>query len=415
MAHLTHCPSCAKKYAKWLEGESSSGGESARQQLGLPAPGHDAGCVPPASEASHHAASSFRQLAELPVEQSGKWIERSPDRRCGLTLAERLIQESDRNLPAHPRDSARYADLAYQVAIRSGHQDFAAAVRATARKANAHRIAGERDSAGHLLAFARQLAASEDVISTLVAAELDRFEGTLRLDEHRFAQAEPLFRRARKLYEQLGDTRRVAHMDLNLSDLYYRRGEISRAVQAGRALQESLSPEIDPVLFLCAENNLALFLCDAGEHEEALLILEGDDGFCVRHGDKYTKCRRLWVAGRASAALGDNAGAEEMLRVVRDVLLSEETGYDAALVSLDLALLYAQTGRRRELRETAEALAPIFRSYRLHDEAAAALRLFLEAVREETATAAFVEEVDVYLRAAKYDPTRTFRRRRDVN
>jgi len=60
-------------------------------------------------------------------------------------------------------------------------------------------------------------------------------------------------------------------------------------------------------------------------------------------------------------------------------------------------------------------MLPIFRHYELHQEAAAALRLFLESVREDNASVAFVEEIAAYLRQAKFDPSLAFRRRRDVN
>ncbi len=415
LEHLAQCPACARKYASWLKDGHVGGLDRALRVVALPALHGEVDSSSPRDASPQEVEASFSQLAALPAEECDGWIERHHDPIRGLMLAERLIQESDRNLPANAGEAARFADLAYRIAIRSGRLGLTVAVRATARKANAKRIAGKHDFAASLLNFARQLAEGSEPVSALASVELDRFEGALRLDENRFAEAEALFVRARQLYERLEDPRRVAHMDLNLSNVYHRSGQISRAVSAGRALYEGLSREADPVLFLCAENNLALFLCDAGEFDEALLLLESDDGFCTRYGDRYTKSRRLWVAGRASAALGDDEGAEEMLRVVRNVLLSEDTGYDAALVSLDLALVYAKTGRVREVRETAEALAPIFRSYRLHREAAAALWLFLEAAREETATAGFVAEVGAYLRQARYDSKRTFRHKHDVN
>src|SRR5260370_36262075 len=108
----------------------------------------------------------------------------------------------------------------------------------------------------------------------------------------------------------------------------------------------------------------------------------------MRHGDRHTNFRRLWVAARAAAGLGDLAGAEEAFRAVRDVFVHEDVGYDAAMVSLDLALVYARSGRVGDLRETAEMMLPIFRHYELHQEAAAALRLFLAAVREDNASVA---------------------------
>jgi hypothetical protein len=87
--------------------------------------------------------------------------------------------------------------------------------------------------------------------------------------------------------------------------------------------------------------------------------------------------------------LGDLAGAEETFRATREVFVNEHVGHDAAMVSLDIALVYARAGPIGDLREIAEGILPIFRHYELHQEAAAALRLFLESVREGNASVAF--------------------------
>ena len=61
-------------------------------------------------------------------------------------------------------------------------------------------------------------------------------------------------------------------------------------------------------------------------------------------------------------------------------------GYDAALVSLDLARLYAQEGCVEDLKRLAAELMPVFESRDVHREALVALLMFQKACEEERLT-----------------------------
>ena len=101
--------------------------------------------------------------------------------------------------------------------------------------------------------------------------------------------------------------------------------------------------------------------------------------------------------------------AEAAFLEVRTAFLAGEAAYDAALVSLDLAALYAREGRAAETRRLAAELLPIFRSREIHREAIAALLFFQRAAEMEQATLAVVEQVTVYLQESRGNPTLRFR------
>jgi tetratricopeptide (TPR) repeat protein len=418
MEHLfSLCPVCLREYRAWVE-EREGPHAYDRAFRPLPLPHAQMTPVPERREEPEdpkQAERDFKELRDLSVDECERKIERSRSRFRGRLLVELLIAQSDRYMPENPREAFRFAELGQLVAFRSMPSAFEAGVRAAARMANAKRASGFLEQADSLIRFARFVAASQGLTSSLMSAELDRYEGTLRIDQRQFVEAENLLSRAQKLYEILKDSRRVAHMELALTTLYYYRGDLPLAISRGELLLDSLNRESDPTLYLCAENNLALYLCDSGEYEHALFILDNDPEFSIRFGDRHTNVRRLWVTGRAAAGLGDFAGAEEALRAVQNVFVEDEIGYDAALASLDLAVVFARTGRVRDLKKTAEQILPILRANCLHQEVAVALRLFVEAVREEEVSLAFVEEVTAFMRQAKLDPTLTFRGRKDVN
>ncbi len=78
--------------------------------------------------------------------------------------------------------------------------------------------------------------------------------------------------------------------------------------------------------------------------------------------------------------------AEQAFKEVQREFLERDLGYDAALVSLDLAILYAQEGCIPELKQLALDILPVFSSREVHREAMAALLLFQHACEEERLT-----------------------------
>jgi hypothetical protein len=96
--------------------------------------------------------------------------------------------------------------------------------------------------------------------------------------------------------------------------------------------------------------------------------------------------------------------AESLLLAVRDGFLAEGVPFDTALVSLEIALLYAEQGRSGELKKLAGEMLPVFSSLRIHREALAALSFLLQAIQSESASARLVAAVASYLRQAEHDP-----------
>jgi hypothetical protein len=115
------------------------------------------------------------------------------------------------------------------------------------------------------------------------------------------------------------------------------------------------------------------------------------------------------VKGKISRGLGQADQAESLFLAARDGFVGEGIPYDTALVSLELATLYAEQGRTADLKRLAEEMVPIFSSLSIHREALAALAYLKQAVEAERATVEVVSGVAAYLRRAQYDPALRFR------
>lgn len=120
--------------------------------------------------------------------------------------------------------------------------------------------------------------------------------------------------------------------------------------------------------------------------------------------DAWSQNRRRWVKGKIASGLGQLRQAESLFTAARDGFLAEGVPYDTALVSLELALLYAGQGRMEELKRLAAEMVPIFASRQIHREALAALAFLTQAIEAERAEIEVVARVAEYLRRAQHDP-----------
>jgi len=164
-----------------------------------------------------------------------------------------------------------------------------------------------------------------------------------------------------------------------------------------------LSLRREPVCVLDAASG------SAGRFREAADLLEVDAELYARFPEPWTQLRRSWLQGKIAAGVGDVPAAERLFTETRDGFVRQGIGYDAAMVSLDLALLYLREGRTGEVRRVAEEMVPVFSAQDVHREATAALLLFQEAARREEVTAGLVREVAGFLKAARGDAEVRFR------
>jgi hypothetical protein len=105
------------------------------------------------------------------------------------------------------------------------------------------------------------------------------------------------------------------------------------------------------------------------------------------------------VEGRISfGTRGGDQAAEAALRQVQKEFFDLRMGYDAALVSLDLAALYAREGRTAEQKALAVEIMPVFESREVNREAMAALLMFQHAAQEERLTADLARQLAAFLK-----------------
>lgn len=333
-------------------------------------------------------------------------IGRARSRFRGVTLAALLLDEAKRHMPAAPGTVYELAEVAVAVLLRtpdvSGLYDVF--VRALAYRANAQRARGDLLEAASTIRKARDLMRTHGATDPLVYAEVDWIEGALAKDQRRFQEAEELLVRAVNLFALAGPKEQAAQSLLTLGLLYYDRDDFGKAIAVTRSAVDMLDPEQEPRTYLCARYNLALFLADSGNHRAAAEELQQDEALYRSFPDLWTSLRQRWLQGKIALGLGDLKGAERHLTTARTGFIAEGIGYDAAMVSLDLALVYVQEGRTGEVKHLAEEMHQIFAGGGVHREAVATLVLFQEAARQEMLSVEQIEDLADYFKRARNNP-----------
>jgi tetratricopeptide (TPR) repeat protein len=409
LEHLTAlCPHCQAEWLAWQRELSAGPVQYGPALRALPAVlGRHAG---DAKEKEEAAKRDFAELLRLPRADRLARIDRARVRFRGTALASLLLDESRRHMPLDAEKSYEFAETAEAVLRHSPGAPRASDLHALASTflGNSLRARGLLKEAQQRFELARFLMRHGGVTDPAVVAEVDLYEGGLAIDRRRFEEAERLLNRSVHLYRVGGDLAQTAHPLLALGRLHAQRSQFSRAIEALQSAADRVDLR-DRRLALYIRHNLALYLCEAGSFESAAATLRETRDLYEEFPDPFTQLRLGWLDGKIAAGLGRTEEAERAFLDVRAGFLERKLGYDAALVSLDLAMLYLRQSRTAELQELAEQMRPVFEAEDVHREALAALLLFQEGVRQETLTLDVLEEMAAYLKAARGNPGLRFR------
>jgi tetratricopeptide (TPR) repeat protein len=325
---------------------------------------------------------------------------------CRLLLARSLASTSD-----EPVQAVDLANLAVRV---SGHLDESydphwvldLQAQAHAYLGNARRVLGELHSAEDAFLKAGELLARSMTGMPRVEAEVLDLKGSLRRAQRRLAEALRLADRALALYRESGDRQGVAINLLKKAKILEEMGELGQAIDLLVEAPAEIERAGDPRLVMVARHNLITCLASAGRYEAAEgLVAEVRE--LARHAQPLDLVRLRWTEGKVASGRGRIGEAEAAFREVQQEFLDRRMGYDAALVSLDLAVLYAQEGKTRELRRLAVDIMPVFESREVHREAMAALILFQNACERDLLTVQLAQNLAAFLQRERQIAIRT--------
>lgn len=352
------------------------------------------------------APALVNELAGLPFdEQLGRVADDA--RYQTWAVCQLLLRRSLDAAFEEPAQAVNLAELGVHVAHNLGTAydpswvlDLQA--RAHACLGNARRVLGELRSAETAFRRAEAYLGESSTGNQQVRAEVLDLKASLRRDQKRFDEALHLLQEAFSLSEEAGDEHAVGVVLLKKAKVLEETGELDEALALLRKAVEKIEAGRSARLSVYALHNLVWTLSTAGRHDEALALLPRVQELFQSIARPIDFIRLRWAEGRIAAGLGRRREAEETFLAVRQEFLRYGMGYDAALVSLDLAILYAEERRTGELKKLAAEIGPLFGARDVHREALAALVLFREACQEERLTLQLANQISATLQRERW-------------
>lgn len=178
--------------------------------------------------------------------------------------------------------------------------------------------------------------------------------------------------------------------------------ELDQAISLLQAAEHYVRRECEPRLYLCLRHNLADYLSKTDRPEEARDLLPEVRALTKENGGEVDRLRLLWTEARVEAGLGRYDEAVELYGRTRAEFVRREIAYDAALVSLELAILHAKWGAHEKVRVLARHMVPIFQAQDVHREAHAALAVFRQAAEAERGSVELLGRILGFLYRARH-------------
>ena len=370
-----------------------------------------------------------------------------------LALFETFLQRSWALRYDDPARMVQFAQFAVFVAtnlnplLYGGKRVLDLQCRAWTELSNAHRVADDLNEAEASLERASGLFLRGSR-APLLGARISDVYASLCADRRRFDLALETMDGLYVFHLERGDLHLAGRALISRGIYTGYKGDQENAIDLLDQGLAMIDDRREPGLAFAAVHSQLCFLVESGRFDEAARLLDQRRSDRHQAAGRVSKVKMRWLEGRVCLGLGDLAAAETALLEAKREFEASDLGYNAALVSLDLAaaqfrrgrngaaeaaLLDAKTGfdraglgynvalvsldlavaRLRRGRVTAaerDALeaVKVFRALQIHREALAAVVLLENAVQSGAATATLFAEISDFLRRAEKDPTLRF-------
>ncbi len=269
-------------------------------------------------------------------------------------------------------------------------------VRAHAVLGGAYRAAARYQDAEDAYLAAFRVCASGRV-SRFVEANLKKRLVRLRSAQERYDDALELLDEVIPVYRS-GDSQYLADALGTKGYVLAEAGRYSEAIPLFAKALHLAKPkrsqyELASRVFQCALHNLVDAIsrtCHPDDLIDALPYVGEAKRRCSKKRDSINTSKLGWVEGRIAARLGSWRLAERRFKSASARLFKLGAPFEAALVALDLSLLYQHESRLSELATLAIDTYEKFRQLSQDVHALAALRLWLDAARTRELTRASI-------------------------
>ena len=302
------------------------------------------------------AGDLFAELTSAPPERQAGLLRQ--ERFQSLDLLDLLLESSQDAQLADPARAEDLSHLAARLAATLSEDEpeaVAALPRAFGLGANARRLRQDVTGADAMLAKAAPFLefSGERALYSRIAA-------LVRWEQGRPDEADALLRNAIRLFGEEESVPEVACCRGLLGLLQMEQRGLGDPLPSLLDGWVEMSRELRPALALRVVLSAAVCLAERRQMERARMKLREAWRLLSEIGDPRELLRASWLEARVLGRLGDREEALQMLESVRLRLFLEPSPAEAALVSIDLGLVLAESGRAAEIEPLAEALRKAF-------------------------------------------------------
>ena len=315
-------------------------------------------------------------------------------------LVDYLLERSYEFRSADPGRMISFAEAACALADgletrRYGRQVVAdLRARAWVDLANAYRVMDDFDRAGPAFGRAQRLV-GEGTGSLLLLAWVAELMASYLADLRHFPEAISLLDQAQVVYARSCQDEAVGRTLVRLAHVLAQSNEPERAAVAYLRALWGMSP-ISPNRLACV-HGLVHCLVECGHPDFAQSLLR-ENARLYRRAGRLIEYRRFWLEGKIAIGLHDYGKAEAKLNTARLAFLRVDQTYDAALVSLDLAWIYAKEGRRQEIVWLVKKMLQTFQALGIARESFASLLLLKDSCEAKRSIEALCGQIEGLMR-----------------
>lgn len=343
------------------------------------------------------APALFDALKRLPFEEQLRKVSEDAEYQT-WALSQFLVQKSLDFAFDQPALAVSMAELAVSIALQLGdaydrHWVLDLQARAHAHLGNARRVLGEMRSAEAAFRKAEGFLQKSMTGNEVIRAEILHLKSSLLCQQRRLEDALRLADESLAIYREQEDRQGISLVLVKKAKIFEERGDLETAIQLLREATGEIDVVQDIRLPVYARYNLVVCLATVGRYDEAREFLAEIKPVFQKVARPLDLVRLRWAEGRIDSGLEENAPAETAFREVREEFLARDMAYDAALVSLDLALLLTRQHRMDEVKALANEMVAFFEMQDVRREVFASLCLFKRACEEERLTVDLIQQI----------------------
>jgi transcriptional regulator with XRE-family HTH domain len=345
--------------------------------------------------ARREAAEAWAALERLPLPERRRFLALAPRAARTPAFVARICEASVQAASDGVEIARELADLALSLARRLPGKSLRLRAEAfcLAFLANVLRVATDFAEADRAFARAWELWRAGEPCEPELFPEWRLFdlEASLRRAQHRFADALECLDRA--LAASGTDPLVAGRLSIKKANVLEQWGDHAGALAVLEKATPTIEAAQDPHLLLRLRFNTAVNLVYLERFAEAAALLPETMELARTQDRKLDGTRVAWLVAKVDAGRGRVKEARAGLERVSQDFTTQELPYEAALASLDLAVLDLKEGRTAEVKRLAVAMNWIFEAKGIDREALAALALFCEAAKQEAATVELARRV----------------------